>query len=127
MAATTVTLVAVELANFTVVPLVIKLEPSITTVVPLVPNAGEKSLMVGAALTTKLLAVTAAPALVLTVIGPSAALVGTTAQTWFCAVTMPLTGLAPVKVTVVPPVTKLPPKRVTAVGYAPLAGLKELM
>ena len=63
----------------------------------------------------------------LTVIGPSAALVGTTATTWFCAVTIPLTGLAPVKLTVVPPVTKLPPKIVTAVGCAPLAGLKELM
>src|ERR1019366_6446172 len=102
-----------------------KLAPSILTVVPLVPDAGEKSVMVGAVLTTKLPAVTATPALVLTVIGPSAALVGTTATTWFWAVTVPLTGLAPAKVTVVPPMTKLPPKRVTDVGCAPLAGLNE--
>src|ERR1039458_3566036 len=81
--------------------------------------------MVGELPTKKLLVVTALPALVLPVIGPSAALVGTTATTWFWAVTVPLTGLAPAKGTVVPPMTKLPPKRVTDVGCAPLAGLNQ--
>ena len=53
---------------------------------------------------------------VVTVIGPSVAFVGTRATIWFGAVIVPLTGLAPVKVTVVAPLTKLPPNILTEVG-----------
>ena len=57
----------------------------------------------------KLLVLTADPASVVTVIGPLPAPAGTMALRSVEAVTEPLTGAAPLKVTVVPPTMKLAP------------------
>jgi hypothetical protein len=58
-----------------------KFVPVIVTNVPALPLVGEKPVIVGGWITTKLLVVVAVPPVVVTVIGPVVAPVGTTAFT----------------------------------------------
>ena len=60
----------------------VKLIPVITTCVPGVPTTGEKPVMIGPAPVTKLVEVVRVPLVVVTVIGPVVAPVGT--FTWIC-------------------------------------------
>jgi len=118
-----------------VVPLILtvvglkKFPPLMVTVERMAPAVGEKLVMVGTLLAVKMLVLTADPANVVTVIGPSPAPAGTVAFTSFEAVTVPLTGAAPLKVTVVfvPPLMKLAPRMETCVGADPVCGEKLAM
>ena len=104
-----------------------KFPPLMVTLEPMAPAVGEKLVMVGALLAVKLLVLTADPANVVTVIGPLPAPVGTMALTSVVAVTVPLAGAAPLKVTVVPPTMKLAPIMETCVGFDPVCGEKLAM
>ena len=72
----------------------------------------------------KLFVLVSLPALVVTVIGPLVAFVGTATLTSVAEITVPLVGDAPVKVTVVELVTKFAPEMEITVGDAPLTGVK---
>ena len=104
-----------------------KFPPLMTTVEPMAPAVGEKLVMVGTLLALNMLVLTADPASVVTVIGPLPAPAGTVALTSVVAVTVPLVGAAPLKVTVVPPVMKLAPRIETAVPADPVCGEKLAM
>ncbi len=122
---TTVTPVATVPLNFTVVPPLMKLAPSISTVERFVPMVGEKSVTMGPEEMTKLFVLVALPALVVTVTGPVTLPAGTVALTWLEAVTTPATAVEPVNLTVVAPVMKLAPNIATGVVPAlPEGGLK---
>jgi len=97
--------------------------PAITTVVPAGPIVGEKLVIVGtAAVTEKLPALVAAPAGVVTAIGPVVAPGGTVAVIWVDESTVKLAAV-PLNVTDVAPV-RLVPAMTTAEPTGPLVGRK---
>lgn len=113
----------VPLNETTVAP--VKLVPVIVTAVPLVPLAGEKLEIVGAAVTEKLPAEVAVPSGVVTEIFPLVAPLGTVLV--ICAALTVWMGAAvPLKESCVAPV-KFVPVTVTAVPIAPLLGEKPVI
>ena len=104
----------------------LRLLPVMVTVVPTGPLVGLKELIVGGpTVTVKSLLLPPVPAVVVTLIGPVVAPVGTVAVIWVLETTVKAASV-PLKVTVLAPVKLFPPI-VTVVPTGPLVGLKELI
>ena len=102
----------------------VKVEPVIVTGVPFDPLVGEKELIFGS--TVKLVELVALPTVLVTLIGPLVAPLGTLALSWVSEIPLKDAAGVPLKATAVVPV-KWVPVMVTIFPTAPRTGEKELI